>query len=267
MKRMLTNEINTIKNCDCVESLCCCGKVVERSASSDLSQNQGVLQVNMNLQTAAIAIATNGQTAKASQQNCQTNTDIRAANVIATSCDTLTCNDICADSDLSFSASDQQDRQDIQVNISVFGVNTAIANTETAIDRDCIEQDNTTNEVRFTIATNCPSVEPTQADKSNHEGAKSQYNANENLDTVLDSSPLSSISINGKEIKSNIQGKTPTIKQIAFDANNKNDNTDKKPLALNFDKFHVILSLDRISLDVEANSDGNVLVDGKGVRK
>ena len=267
MKSMVTDGTNNIKNCNCYESLCCCGKIVERSASSDLSQNQGVLQVNMSLQTAAIAIATNGQTAKASQQNCQTNTDVRAANVIATSCDTLTCDNICSDTNSAFSASDQQNRQDIQVNLSVFGVNTAIANAVTSIDRDCVDQDNATNEIRFTIATSCPSVEPAQAGKLEQEGAYSQYNANENLDKVLDKSPLSSISINGKEIQSNIQTKNPTIKKIAFDANNKDDITDKKPVALNFDKFHVILNLDGISLDVEANSDGNVLVDGKGVRR
>ena len=222
---------------------CCCGKVVERSASSDLSQDQSVLQVNMTLQTATIAIATNGQTAKASQQNCQTNTDIRAANVIATSCETLTCGDICADSDTSFSASDQQNRQDIQANFSIFGVNTVIANAETEIDRDCIGQDNATNEIRFTVATNCPLVESTQADKLNQEGVNSQYNANENLDKVLDKTPLSSISINGREIQSNLQTGNTTIKQFAFDVNDIDD-TDTKPLVLNFDKLHVILNLD-----------------------
>lgn len=263
---MVTNDINNIKNCNCDESLCCCGKVVERSASSDLSQDQGVLQVNMTLQTAAIAIATNGQTAKASQQNCQTNTDIRAANVIATSCETLTCNDICADSNTSFSASDQQNRQDIQVNLSVFGVNTAIANAETEIDRDCVDRDNATSEIRFTVATSCPFAESTQPDKLNQEDFNTQYSTNKNLDTALDRSPLSSININGKEIQSNIQIRKPTIRQIAFDVNDKDD-IDTKPLVLNFDKFHVILNLDGISLDVEANSDGNVLVDGKGVRR
>ena len=263
---MITNDLN-IKNFDCAESLCCCGKVVERSASSDLSQRQNVVQRNLTLQTAAIAIATNGGTAKTSQQNCQTNTDIRAANVIATSCDTLTCNDICADSDLSFSASDQQDRLDNQSNLSVFGVNTVIANAETEIDRDCIDQDNTINEVRFTVATSCPLMEPAQAVKSDQEDANSQYNANEDLDKVLDKSPLSSISINGKDVQSNLQAKNKTIRQIAFDINNKDVNADKKPLVLNFDKFHVILNLAGVSLDVEANSDGNVLVDGKGVRR
>ncbi|MGI6084788.1 MAG: hypothetical protein ACOYIF_05015 [Acetivibrionales bacterium] len=220
----------------------------------------------MNLQTAAIAIATNGGTAKASQQSCQTNTDVRAANVIATSCETLTCDDICADSDTSFSASDQQNRQDIQVNISVFGVNTVTANAETEIDRDCVDQDNTTNEIRFTVATNCLLAESTQPDKLNQEDINTQYSTNKNLDTVLDKSPLSSININGKEIQNNIQTRNSTIKQIAFDVNDK-DETDTKPLGLNFDKFHVILNLDGISLDVEANSDGNVLVDGKGVRR
>lgn len=263
---MVNNDINSIKNCNCVESLCCCGKVVERSASSDLSQDQSVLQVNMTLQTAAIAIATNGQTAKASQQNCQTNTDIRAANVIATSCETLTCGDICADSDTSFSASDQQNRQDIQVNFSVFGVNTVIAGAETEIDRDCVNQDNTTGEIRFTVATNCPLVESTQPDKLNQEDINTQYSTNKKLDTFLDKSPLSSININGKEIQGNIQTRNPTIKQIAFDVNDIDD-TDTKPFVLNFDKFHVILNLDGVSLDVEANSDGNVLVDGKGVRR
>jgi hypothetical protein len=59
-----------------------------------------------------------------------------------------------------------------------------------------------------------------------------------------------------------------TIEQIAFNENNSDeDNGDKKPFVLNFDKFHVILNLDGISLDIEADSKGNALVDGKEVRR
>lgn len=109
-------------------------------------------------------------------------------------------------------------------------------------------------------------LEQAVANKLNQEDFNTQYSTNKKLDTFLDKSPLSSININGKEIQGNIQTRNPTIKQIAFDVNDIDD-TDTKPFVLNFDKFHVILNLDGISLDVEANSDGNVLVDGKGVRR
>ena len=89
----------------------------ERTASSDLSQDQSVLQLNMTY-NCAIAMAINGQTARHSQ-NCQINTDIRAANVIATSCETLTCGDICATL-IHPLVLPINKPQDIQANFSIF---------------------------------------------------------------------------------------------------------------------------------------------------
>ena len=139
---------------------------------------------------------------------------------------------------------------------------------ETEIENDCAQFINNIDVVGRTIATNCPIVPAAQPENLSLENTNTQYSAPENLDSVLKQTPLSSIIINGKRINNHHQTKNSIIKQITINENNSDeDNVNKKPLILNFDKFHVVLNLDGISLDVEANSDGKVLVDGKEVRR
>lgn len=258
-----------IKKCNCDEALCCCGRRVVRSARAEVGQVQSVFQLSNSLQVAAIAISTDGGTAKSSQQTCQSNTDFRGCSAIATSCTTLTCDDICEDSSEIFSASDQQNLQDLQANFNSFLVTTALAGADgTAIARDCLEQPNLFNEVRITMATSCAQVAATQPDNMNQKENSMQYRAPENLDSILKQTPLSSININGKVIQKQPQNQSQTIKQVVFNEENSDDeNSIKKAVALSFDKFHVSLNLDGIVLDAEVDKAGNVLVDGKEVRK
>lgn len=256
-----------MKKCNCGETLCCCGRFIERSATSTLDQDHSISQLNINLEIGAIAIATNGGTAKVTQLNCGANRNLRDTSCIATSCETLSCNNIC-DLPATFSATDQENRQDSQTNIAFFGLNAVTVGAETEIENDCAQLINNIDVVSRTIATNCPIVPAAQPEKLSQDNINTQNSAPENLNSVLNQTPLSSIIVNGKRINNHPQTKSSNIEQIAFKENNSDeDNADKKPLVLNFDKFHVVLNLDGISLDVEADSDGKISVDGKEVRR
>lgn len=186
---MVTDDI---KKCNCGETLCCCGRFIERSATSVLDQDHSISQLNIDLQIGAIAIATNGGTAKLTQLNCQTNKNLRDTACIATSCETLSCDNIC-DEPATFSATDQENRQDMQTNFALFGLNAVTVGAETEIGNDCAHLVNNIDVVGRTIATNCSQVPAAQPENLSQDNTNTQYSAPENLNLVLHQTPLSSI--------------------------------------------------------------------------
>jgi len=267
-----------IKKCNCDEALCCCGRRVVRSARAELGQVQSVFQLSNSLQVqlAAIAVALGGGLAKASQKSCQLNDNSQIGKGVTKNTldfdteDNMYCRDIKLTADVQQFATgiltQQQTTEQSNENNQLITVAVANNSNSTAFSNELVSQENKYTQDGTVTATNRIDA-GNQTDALEDNQAKKQVNpATTSIsEELLHKMRLSELSFSVKvafnhdgsllEILANDKGEVKIDEIKAANATEVNADST------------VVVALDLVGdhLDISADKDGNVFVNGEKI--
>jgi|GEM_PF-4981098 len=263
-------KINSITSCSC-------DSVIQQLIDLNITQNQAVDQDNENVQLAAIAVALGGSFAKARQKSCQLNDNTQfgvgtTRNTVDFDGEDNSCKEnskITADSLQYAVANLQQEQNTVQANENAQLITLAIADDRksTAIANDLNNQVNTYSEDGIVLASNTLDVE-TATDIMQDKQEKKQVNpANSGIDIGEIKRLMLSEQNFAVKVAFNHDG---NIMEIA--ANDKGEvrideiKSSNNAGAVNVGNIvSVALDLAGDHLDISADKDGNVFVNGEKV--
>ena len=256
---------------------CSCDSVIQQLIDLDITQNQAVDQDNENIQLAAIAVALGGSLAKARQKSCQLNDNTQfgeaaTRNAVDFESGDNNCKEhsiITADSLQEAVANLTQEQNTVQANEIAQLITLAVADDRKsdAIANDLNSQVNTYMSDGIVIATNTLDVE-TAADILQDKQEKKQVNPASNgtgmgeINKLILSEQSFAIKVgfnhegNIMEIAANDKGE---VKIDEIKPSNKSGAVNTGNVV------SVTLDLAGDHLDISADKDGNVFVNGEKV--
>ncbi|NMA66153.1 MAG: hypothetical protein GX957_07940 [Clostridiaceae bacterium] len=267
-------------SCDKKETSCRCDSVIHQLIDLDITQNQAVSQENENVQLAAIAVALGGGLAKASQKSCQLNDNsqivegIAKNNVDFDSENNKLSNNSIITADVQFEATGnltyEQSVEQENENIQLITLAVADNSRSTAIADDINSQENVCAQTRSVLATNTVDAD-NQVNTLEDKQVKKQVNPASigSGEVELHKLRLSEQSFAVKvafnydgsimEIVANDQGEVKVDEIKSSDVSAEADAVKSSNTVL------VALDLAGDHLEISADQDGNVFVNGEKV--
>lgn len=261
---------------DKIETSCGCDSVVQQLIDLDITQSQTVIQENENVQLAAIAVALGGGLAKASQKSCQLNDNSQIGKGVTKNTldfdteDNMYCRDIKLTADVQQFATgiltQQQTTEQSNENNQLITVAVANNSNSTAFSNELVSQENKYTQDGTVTATNRIDA-GNQTDALEDNQAKKQVNpATTSIsEELLHKMRLSELSFSVKvafnhdgsllEILANDKGEVKIDEIKAANATEVNADST------------VVVALDLVGdhLDISADKDGNVFVNGEKI--
>ncbi len=261
---------------DKIETSCGCDSVVQQLIDLDITQSQTVIQENENVQLAAIAVALGGGLANASQKSCQLNDNSQIGKGVTKNTldfdteDSMYCRDIKLTADVQQFATgiltQQQTTEQSNENNQLITVAVANNSNSTAFSNELVSQENKYTQDGTVTATNRIDA-GNQTDALEDNQAKKQVNpATTSIsEELLHKMRLSELSFSVKvafnhdgsllEILANDKGEVKIDEIKAANATEVNADST------------VVVALDLVGdhLDISADKDGNVFVNGEKI--